>query len=507
MRQGDLNGGSGRGERVIRGRRYLSFLLSTAMIGFTGMLGVAPACAQQTRQAVTSQPVNFSIPAQPLSSAINAFIRATGWQISYSSQLVHGKTSVAVVGAMPPSAALQRLVSGTGLSVRMGGSGSAALVGAAGAADAAVAPVAGAISLDTIDVQGATSSDPGRTEGTGSYTTSVASFGKNQTLKETPQTVSVITRQRIQDQGMTTMEHALERTPGITVVPYSTTDSTIYSRGFPVTNLQIDGNSPQFGGSMIGQGFTTSQFDLAMFDRVEVLRGSDALYGTSGAPGGAINLVRKKPTKQFQMNALLHGGSWNNYRGELDVGGSLTENGAVRGRFVGTYQDQNFFYNHGKSNRYLLYGIIEADITDSTMLTFGANVMRQDQAGFFRGLPRYANGDDLGLPRSFSLNRPEDTWLLNNNMMFIRLDQELAPNWTLGVEATRSINEIFRRDLTWQGGINPITGMGLTGYDWEYDYRAPQFTLDAVLKGSFDLLGREQKLTLGVSAVRALETV
>ncbi|WP_347263532.1 TonB-dependent siderophore receptor [Nitrobacter sp.] len=476
-------------------------LLSTALT--TGMVGVAnaqtpgsnaPVAAPASRSASYS----FSIPPQPLAGAISAFSRVTGIDVVGDGGIGRGVGSPGVSGNLTPHQALTRLLAGTGLSYRFTNASTVAIQRPNADGGAGAAP-AGAIALDTIDVQGATSSDPGRTEGTGSYTTSVASFGKNQTLKETPQTVSVITRQRIQDQGMTTMEHALERTPGITVTPVNTTDSIIYSRGFPVTNIQIDGNSPIVAGGVIGQGFTTSQFDLAMFDRVEVLRGSDALYGTSGAPGGAVNLVRKKPTKQFQMNALLHGGSWNNYRGELDVAGSLNENGAVRGRFVGTYQDQNFFYNHGTSNRYLLYGVIEADITDSTMLTFGANVIRQDQAGFFRGLPRYANGDDLGLPRSFSLNRPEDRWLLNNNTMFVRLDQELAPNWTLGVEASRSINTIFRRDLTWQGGINPATGMGLTGYDWENEYSAPQDTLDAVLKGSFHLLGREHKLTLGTN--------
>ncbi|GEC17403.1 TonB-dependent siderophore receptor [Nitrobacter winogradskyi] len=503
MRQGDLNGGSGRGERVIRGRRYLSFLLSTAMIGFTGMLGVAPACAQQTRQAVTSQPVNFSIPAQPLSSAINAFIRATGWQISYSSQLVHGKTSVAVIGAMPPSSALQRLVVGTGLSVRIGGPGSAALVGAA---DAAVAPVAGAISLDTIDVQGATR--PGRTEGTESYTTSQSSFGKGQTLRELPQTVTVMTHQRMRDQGLRTLDDVMEYTPGITVEQQSSSSSGFYSRGFEITNFQVDGNSPLSARSysqVYAGGLTTSQADLAMYDSVEVLRGSDALYGVSGAPGGVINLVRKKPTSQFQMNALARGGSWNNYRGELDVSGSLNANGAVRGRFVGVYEDREFFYNVAKSNKYLLYGIVEADVTDSTMLTFGSDVMRQDGSNWRYGLPRFSNGADIGLPRSTFLAPDENRWLRTTTKQFVRLDQELGDKWTLGIEASRAHSKVDEKTQIFWGAIDPITLSGLrsaTGHGSQFYRNETQSTLDAVLKGSFHLLGRDHKLTLGANVIR-----
>ncbi|MBN9147726.1 MULTISPECIES: TonB-dependent receptor [unclassified Nitrobacter] len=512
MEQVNRNGSGGaRADGMTRGRRLLSLLLSTTIFGLAGSFSVGPAYAQPaSRQAATSQPVNFSIPAQPLSSAINAFIRATGWQISYSSQLARGKTSVAVVGAMPPSTALERLVAGTGLSVRIGGSGSAALVGST---DASAAAPAGAISLDTIDVQGATSSDPGRTEGTGSYTTTQSSFGKGQTLRELPQTVTVMTHQRIQEQGLKTLEDALEYTPGITVTKESLTTSNFYSRGFEITNFQIDGNSPLLSRSVTqvyAGGLNTSQLDLAIYDRVEVLRGSDALYGTSGEPGGAINLVRKKPTRQLQINALVHGGSWNNYRGELDVSGPLTENGAVRGRLVGVYEDRKYFYDVAKSNKYLLYGIIEADITDSTMLTFGSDVMREDGTTMRRGLPRFSDGADLALPRSTFFGTDDDRWLRNSNRQFVRLDQELGEKWTLGIEASRAHSKVNDRRLDWWGAIDPVTFAGFhsaTGHGRQFFRSETQDTLDAVLKGSFHLFGRDHKLILGANTSRYMAGV
>lgn len=478
--------------------------LNVALMATTALLVVStlqsPA-QSQTRPAVTTASArpSFNIPAQPLSQALVQFSNASGVQVFVNAGVVSGINSPGASGALTPSAALNRLLAGTGLTYRFTNAHTVAIERPGVSASGGATP-AGAISLDTIDVQGASSSDPGRTEGTGSYTTDQSSFGKGQTLRELPQTVTVMTYQRIQDQRLTTIDDALERTPGITVVQENTVSSSYYSRGFPITNFQIDGNSPLQGQGGLGTGLNINQMDLAMFDRVEVLRGSDALYGTSGEPGGVINVVRKKPTKQFQMNAVVHGGSWNNYRGEMDVSGPLTENGSVRARLVGTYEDRNYFYDYGKSNKYLLYGIVEADITDSTMLTFGANVMRQDFGAFNAyGLPRYSNGADIGLPRSFYLGGSNDRWLRNNNKQFVRIDQELGPNWTLGIEASRAESRNLRRDVSWIGPINPVTFTGLNGRIRDYSYDEIQETLDAVLKGSFHLLGREHKLILGAN--------
>jgi outer membrane receptor for ferric coprogen and ferric-rhodotorulic acid len=471
-----------------RGALVAALLATTAIVGS----GVA-----MPGEALAQTQASFNIPAGPLNRVLATFGRQSGIQLSYEASIASGKTSPGIQGAATREQAIARILQGSGLTYSFKDARNV-LITQPGA-QAGGANVAGAISLDTIDVQGASSSDPGRTEGTGSYTTSVSSFGKNQTLKELPQTVTVMTHQRIQEQGLTTVDKALEYTPGITVRQDTAASSSFFSRGFQITNYQIDGNSPLWGEGNLAGGLNTSQLDLAMFDRVEVLRGSDALYGTSGEPGGAINLVRKKPTKQFQMNAMAHGGSWNNYRSEFDVSSPLSANGSVRARLVGAYEDRKYFYDYSNSNKYLLYGIIEADVTDSTMITIGANVVRQDYGTFNRGFPRFTNGDDLGLPRNFYFGGHDDRWLRNNNKQFVRIDQELGSNWTLGIEASRAKSDNYRRDITWGGTVDPITLMGPIGYHRDYDYGETQSTLDAVLKGSFHLLGRDHKVILGAN--------
>jgi len=371
--------------------------------------------------AQTPAAVPISLPAQSLGSALNELARQARLQLMVHPDLVADKQAPAVSGSLTPRQALDRVLAGSGLMADIRG----AEVTIRRVSDAAESSVT---TLAEMKVTGA-AINPGVTEGIGSYTTSQSSYGKGQSLKELPQTVTVMTRQRIDDQQLKTLDDLMIHTPGVTVQQENTVSSSFYSRGFKITSFQIDGNSPMYGEGGLAYGLGTSQLDLAMFDSIEILRGSDALYGTSGEPGGAINLVRKKPTKQFQVKALAHAGSWNNYRGELDVGGSIIADGRIRGRLVGVYEDRKYFYDFGKSDKQLVYGVVEADVTDSTLLTFGADYTHQDFGSFNQfGLPRYSNGEDIGLRRSYYLGGPDDRWLRKNNKQFVRIDQAIGTN-------------------------------------------------------------------------------
>jgi len=463
----------------------------TTLIGFNLVLSIVLAFGMAP-QGVQAQeaPVSVSIPAQSLDAALEQLGEQTGLQIFYLPEIVQGLNAPNISGSLTADQALRRLLAGTGIEFRRTGKNVSLS-----------RPASGEMTqLTPVTVTGTSLTD-GVTEGTGSYTTSQFSYGKGQMLKELPQTVTVMTHERIQDQQLKTLNDVMIYTPGITVQQNRTSNSAFYSRGFQITNYQIDGNNPLIGGAL--PGLSMNQLDLAMFDSVEVLRGSDALYGTSGDPGGAINLVRKKPTRQFQVKALAHAGSWNNYRGELDVGGSIMANGRIRGRLVGVYEDRQYFYDFGKSDKALFYGIVEADITNSTMLSIGGNFMRQDYGAYNHwGLPRYSNGDDIGLRRSFSLAGPDSRFLRKNNQQFIRVEQAIGADWTLSVEASRAESRNFHREIAWFGAIDPLTFLGMGGDRNLFNMNETQKTLDAVLKGSFYLFGREHKVILGANISR-----
>ena len=110
-------------------------------------------------------------------------------------------------------------------------------------------------------------------------------------MRETPQSISVVTRQRIEDQGLVSVGDVMQQTTGVTVDYAGSgglggTANSFYARGFQISNVQIDGAAVD--------AFSQGTFDpnMAMYDSVQVIRGADGLYSGNGEPGGSINLVK-----------------------------------------------------------------------------------------------------------------------------------------------------------------------------------------------------------------------
>lgn len=241
------------------------------------------------------------------------------------------------------------------------------------------------------------------TDGTGSYTTGAVSIGKGapQSLRETPQSVSVVTRQVMDDNNLNSLSKVLEDTPGITF-QYRNFGGHVYtSRGFSLLaeSFLVDGIG--------GQGYQITgwmQPDMAIYDRVEVLRGASGLLVGAGQPGGAVNLVRKRPTADNKFSITTRAGSWDQYRVDLDGSGKLNDSGTLRGRMVAAYDDSGSYLDGRDSRTPLLYGIVEADLSDDTTLTMSLRRQEQVINGYsIYGLPRYSNGQSLGLSRSTNL--------------------------------------------------------------------------------------------------------
>ncbi len=225
------------------------------------------------------------------------------------------------------------------------------------------------VALPAIRVTG--QMDNATTEGTGSYTTGETAVATRlpMTLKETPQAVTVITRQRMDDQQLNTVQSVLENTNGVTARQADSERTSFYSRGLLINNVQYDGIPTVIGNAVNGSGI--SVLDTAFYDRVEVVRGGSALLTGTGNPSASINLVRKRPTPEFAASASLGAGSWDTHRGMGDVSTPLTEDGRIRARLVGTYQDGNSYLDGYKPERKAFYGIVEADLTADTTVSLG----------------------------------------------------------------------------------------------------------------------------------------
>lgn len=224
------------------------------------------------------------------------------------------------------------------------------------------------VELSTITIKG--NRDPGVTETDPSYTTKAMSTatGLSLSIKETPQSVSVVTRKMMDDRGMQTTADALQSAPGISVTRSDTNRYSFSSRGFGIDNYQFDGLTQPV---LSPWAFGESNLDLVVFDRVEVVRGATGLMTGAGNPSAAVNYVRKRPLRDFAASGGISVGSWDFARGYADVSTPITEDGRIRGRIVGAYGKANSYTDLQDTKTRTLYGVVTADLMPGMELTGG----------------------------------------------------------------------------------------------------------------------------------------
>ncbi|QVM98999.1 TonB-dependent siderophore receptor [Pseudomonas sp. SORT22] len=310
-------------------------------------------------------------------------------------------------------------------------------------------------------------------------------------LRETPQSVSVIDHERIEQQNLFSLDEVMQQATGVTVQPFQLLTTAYYVRGFKVNSFELDGVPALLGDT------ASSPQDMAVYERVEILRGSNGLLHGSGNPAATVNLVRKRPQKEFAASTTLSGGSWDRYRGEVDVGGPLTESGNVRGRMVAAYEDRDYFYDIGKQDTQLLYGISEFDLSPDTLLTLGAQYQTIDSVTNMAGVPMAKDGSSLNLPRSTYLDVDWDRFKWTTRRVFGSLEQQLDYGWKAKVAAEYQDADSSLRYAGAYGAIDPVTGDGGRLMGAAYKFESTQKSVDASVNGPFSLFGRSHELLLG----------
>ncbi|MBA1199251.1 TonB-dependent siderophore receptor [Pseudomonas plecoglossicida] len=362
-------------------------------------------------------------------------------------------------------------------------------------AEEAVKPKDGAQS--TVMELGATEVSSDRlgstTEGSRSYTTGAMATATKLplTMRETPQAVTVITRQRMDDQAMTSINDVVKATPGLFLNFSSGPGRQTYTaRGFDIDNIMYDGIPSGYSGWVAG-----AQPNLAMFDRVEVVRGATGLVTGAGNPSAAINMVRKRPLAEQKVTLTGAAGSWDDYRGEVDASSPLNDSGTLRGRVVTSYRDANSFVDDAEESHGLFYAVTEADLSEDTTLTVGLS-NQKDKTNFFWGSSMVGlDGHHLDLPRSYN---PSTDWENKDqeiNTVFAELRQRLANDWKLQVNANYAEqNALFSGSYQsrWTG-----TTLGRTVYQSKHDEN--QAGVDVFASGPFQALGRSHELVVGTS--------
>ncbi|WP_053267958.1 TonB-dependent siderophore receptor [Pseudomonas chlororaphis] len=342
-------------------------------------LAALPCLAQAAETGAASLSHSYNIPGGALSDVLNRFAREAGITLSMTPAQLQGRQSAGLKGEYSTDQALGQLLNGSGLEA-LSQDGSRYVLRAL--------PETGALALPTTDIKGfALGNALGSMEGYNATHSQIAT--KTSTaLLETSQSVSVVTREQMDDQGSQTVSQTMRYTPGVLTNPYGATHRYDYvaMRGFndgSVDNIYLDGLK-----SMGDSGtYSTMQVDPYFLERVDILKGpSSVLYGRS-SPGGLVALTSKKPLFEpyHQIQATV--GTQGQRGMGFDFSGPVDDDKRIAYRLTGLADRSDTQFDHNKEKRYALAPTLSIDFTDDTSLTLQAYLQHDPDGGYHSGMP------------------------------------------------------------------------------------------------------------------------
>lgn len=325
--------------------------------------------------------------------------------------------------------------------------------------------------------------------------------------RDIPQSVSVVSQQRMQDQQLTTIEQVLDNTIGVNASRIDSHRTNFFARGFFVSNFAYE-DMPTFLDNRWNFGDTAG--DTAIYDKIEVVRGAAGLMSGTGNPSAYVNMVRKHAdSKTFKGSAEATYGSWGKQRYVLDLQAPLSESGNVRGRVITGYQDNDSWLERNHYRKKFITGVVDADLTDSTTLSLGYDYQESEEdSPTWGGIPSlYSDGSRTHFRRGF--NTAAD-WAYSNvdsRKVFANLTQRFDNGWEAKVNAMHAETNFDSKLMYIDGFPDKATGLydatqwqGAWG-GWNRGERK-QDSVDAFVRGGYDLFGRQHEIMFGGSYSR-----
>ncbi len=430
------------------------------------LLAMAIALTLPMGMVSPAQAATINQPAQDLGDALNALASQTGLRLLFATDLVKGKRAPALNGDYSPEQALRQLLTGSGLEAVATGDGSFAI---------RALPQGSTQQLDevTVTAQSDTQNPTGPVQG---YVVQRTTAGKtNAPVLELAQSLTVITRDAMEDRGVQTVSDAISYAPGTLIAAYGQDPryDWTFLRGFNALSDQW-----RDGLRTSGRGFNLPKVNPYGLERVEIIRGpASVLYG-QGNPGGLISMTTKRPTETPYHEVGIAGGSYGNKQVFADVSDRLDESGEWRYRLTLHARDADSAIDHAESHSYYIAPAITWTPSDNTSITFLMQYQSEHSTDLYNGTPSQQLKNlaaFFGIPMStipsnrnignpdfekfdrdyFSFgyaleHRINDTWSLNQNVRYesIALDYNYAvlvgflPPGILGSETLLTQNAV-----------------------------------------------------------------
>jgi iron complex outermembrane receptor protein len=334
-------------------------LLAVA-IAFSTPLISSPLLAAEQASSVRA----YNLPAAPLSTTLNQIASQGGLALSLNPALAAGKTSAPVSGQYDAAGALRAALRGTGLQLEQSSAGTYSLV----------AVPDGAMALPETAIIGVenTESAWGPVEG---YTaTRTAAGTKTDTaLVEAPRSISVATRQQMDDRSVHSLDDAVRYMPGITASSYGsdTRIDWLRVRGFEPTQF-LDGLPLPRG------VYANPKPETWNLDRLALLRGpASSVYGQT-PPGGLLDMVSRRPSAEASSEIQLQYGSDNHRQINFASTGKIDDAGQFLYGISGVVRDSDTQIDHIENKRYNIAPSLTWNIDDDTRLTLLTQFTRDD---------------------------------------------------------------------------------------------------------------------------------
>jgi iron complex outermembrane recepter protein len=244
-------------------------------------------------------------------------------------------------------------------------------------------------------------------------------------LRDIPQSIQIVPRQVIEDQGVTRVSDIVRNVSGVS----STTGPSGVGEEFTIRGFGSNGsfsNAVEFRNGF--RALDLGSFNSSNIERVEVLKGpASVLYGQI-EPGGLINFVTKQPLDRPYYSIESEIGSFSFYRPSLDISGALTDDKKLLYRLNASYESSGSFVDFVNRKIFQIAPSFTYAIAENTKLNFSYEYL--SESGINNpGLPR--NPIAFTLPRNLFLGEPGDTVDNRSQALNLELDHRLSTDWQL----------------------------------------------------------------------------
>ncbi|MCU1726002.1 TonB-dependent siderophore receptor [Pseudomonas sp. 7P_10.2_Bac1] len=325
-------------------------------------------------------------------------------------------------------------------------------------------------------------------------------------LIETPQSVSVVTKEQIARQGANSIPEALRYTAS--VIPELRGNSSagapyLISRGFYLEQF-LDGARLPSDSSF---GYAVPSFDPYGLERIEVLHGpASVLYGQAN-PGGVANLVSKKPTTEPLHEVFATTGSHGRVESGFDLGGRLADSDTLSYRLTGVGVDTDTQVDHARQKHLYIAPALTWQPNEDTSLTVMAKYQRDPDVGYYNFVPAVGSlisGSNGKIPTSHYLGDPGfDHHSKTQTSVGYEFEQHLDSVWTLRqnmhyTEVKDELSNVFTNGYA--SGSNKV----LNRYAFFNDENAKFFSVDNQAQARFNTGELAHTALMGVDYQRVL---